>query len=134
MMATVEQRNYAKSFLKKAEEYLASAEDNLTAERHTPAAGDAIHSGISSKDAVVTALTGSTSKGKAHATAAKELKQALGKRPEAATAEKALRDLLSAKGEVEYGVALVTATKAEPLVRRAQTLLELAVQIVRLGR
>jgi HEPN domain-containing protein len=134
MMATVEQRNYAKSFLKKAEEYLASAEDNLTAERHTPAAGDAIRSGISSKDAVVTALTGSTSKGKAHATAAKELKQALGKRPEAATAEKALRDLLSAKGEVEYGVALVTAAKAEPLVRRAQTLLELAVQIVRLGR
>jgi hypothetical protein len=39
MMATVEQRNHAKSFLQKAEEYLASAEDNLTAERHTPAAG-----------------------------------------------------------------------------------------------
>ena len=32
MMATVEQRNHAKSFLKKAEEYLGSAEDNLTAE------------------------------------------------------------------------------------------------------
>ena len=66
MMATVEQRNHAKSFLKKAEEYLASAEDNLTAERHTPAAGDAIHSGISSKDAIVTVLTGSTSKAKDH--------------------------------------------------------------------
>ena len=134
MMATVEQRNHAKSFLKKAEEYLASAEDNLTAERHTPAAGDAIHSGISSKDAIVTVLTGSTSKAKAHVTAAKELKQALGTRPEAATAEKALRELLSAKGDVEYGVALVTAAKAEPLVRRSQTLLELAVQIIRLGR
>ena len=119
MMATVEQRNHAKSFLKKAEEYLASAEDNLTAERHTPAAGDAIHSGISSKD---------------HVTAATDLNQALGKRPEAATAEKALRALLSAKGDVEYGVALVTAAKAEPLVRRSQTLLELAVQIIRLGR
>ena len=81
-MATTEQRNHAKSFLKKAEEYLASAEDNLAAERHTPAAGDAIHAGISSKDAIVTMLTGSTSKGKDHATAAKELKQALGKRPE----------------------------------------------------
>ena len=133
-MATVEQRNHAKSFLKKAEEYLASAEDNLTAERHTPAAGDAIHSGIRSKDAIVTVLTGSTSKAKDHVTAAKELKQALGKRPEAATAEKALRELLSAKGDVEYGVALVTAAKAEPLVRRSQTLLELAVQIIRLGR
>lgn len=133
-MATAEQRNHAKSFLKKAEEYLASAEDNLAAERHTPAAGDAIHSGISSKDAIVTALTGSTSKGKDHTTAAKELSQALGKRLEAATAEKALRELFSAKGDVEYGVALVTAARAEPLVRRARSLVELAVQIVRLGR
>jgi HEPN domain-containing protein len=133
-MATTEQRNHAKSFLKKAEEYFASAEDNLTAERHTPAAGDAIHAGITSKDAIVTKLTGSTSKGKDHATAAKELNRALGKRPEAPTAEKALRELLSAKAEVEYGVALVTAAKAETLVRRARTLLELAVQIVRLGR
>jgi HEPN domain-containing protein len=133
-VATGEQRNYAKSFLKKAEEYIASAEANLTAERHTPAAGDAIHAAISAKDAIVTTLTGSTSKGKDHATAAKELKQALGKRPDAAAAEKALRELLSAKGDVEYGVTLVTATKAESLVRRARILLELAVQIVKLGR
>ena len=133
-MATTEQRNHAKSFLKKAEEYLASAEDNLAAQRHTPAAGDAIHAGISSKDAIVTMLTGSTSKGKDHTTAAKELMQALGKRPEALTAEKALRELLSAKADVEYGVALVTAAKAESLVRRARTLVELAVQILRLGR
>jgi HEPN domain-containing protein len=133
-MATGAQRNYARSFLNKAEEYLASAEDNLTAERHTPAAGDAIHAGISSKDAIVTTLTGSTSKGKDHATATKELKRALGKRPESTTAERALRELLSAKGDVEYGVALVSAAKAESLVRRARTLVELAVQIVRLGR
>ena len=135
-MATAAQRNYAKSFLKKAEENVASAEDNLTAQRHTPAAGDAIHAGISSKDAILTTLTGSTSKGKGkdHATAAKELKQALGKRPESTTAEKALRELLSAKGDVEYGVALVSAAKAESLVRRARSLVELAVQIVKLGR
>jgi uncharacterized protein (UPF0332 family) len=133
-MATAEQRNRAKSFLKKAEEYLASAEDNLAADRHTPAAGDAIHAGISSKDAIVTTLTGSTSKGKDHATAAKELKQALGKRPDAPTAEKTLRELLSAKADVEYGSGLVTAAKAESLIRRARILLELAVQIVRLGR
>jgi len=62
----------------------------------------------------VTVLTGSTSKVKDHATAAKELKQAPGKRPEAATAEKVLRELLSAKGDVQYGVALITAAKAEP--------------------
>jgi hypothetical protein len=133
-MATGEQRNYARSYLKKAEEYLASAEDNLAAERPTPAAGDAIHAGISAKDAIVTALTGQTSKGKDHATAGRELKQALGKRSEAATTEKALRELLSAKSDVEYGVALVPAVKAESLVRRARSLVDLAVQVVRLGR
>lgn len=133
-MATAEQRNHARAFLKKAEEYLGSAEDNLVAARNTPAAGDAIHAGISAKDAIVAALTGTTSKGKDHATAAKELRIALAKRENAATAEKALRELISAKGDTEYGIALVTAAKAEPLVRRARTLVDLAVEIVRLGR
>ena len=133
-MATAEQRNHAKNFLKKAEEYLASAEDNLAAARHTPAAGDAIHAGISAKDAIVTALTGTTSKGKDHATAAKDLKKALGRRATAISADKALRDLLSAKAEVEYGVGLVTVSTARPLVRRARELIALAVEIVRLGR
>jgi HEPN domain-containing protein len=133
-MVAPEHLNHARNFLKKAQEYLDAAEDSLSAGRHTPAAGDAIHAGISAKDAIVTALTGTTSKGKNHATAAGELKQALGQRPNTAAAERALRELLSAKSDVEYGVALVTAAKAEPLVRRARTLVELAIQIVRLGR
>jgi hypothetical protein len=75
MTATAEQRNHAKSFLEKAEESIASAEANLVAERYTPAAGDAIHAGIRAKDAIARVLTGSTSKGKDHATAAKELRR-----------------------------------------------------------
>jgi hypothetical protein len=71
MMATAEQRNHAKSFLEKAEESIASTEANLAAERYTPAAGDAIHAGMRAKDAIVTVLTGSTSKGNDRATAAK---------------------------------------------------------------
>ena len=133
-MATADQRNHSKNFLNKAEEYLASAEDNLAAKRFNPAAGDAVHAGISAKDSIVTVLTGSTSKGKDHAAAAKELRQGLGQRPEAVKAEKALRELLSAKGDVESGVALVTGAKAESLVRRARSLVDLGVQIVRLGR
>jgi len=133
-MANAEQSNHAKAFLTKAEEYLASAEDNLAAKRYTPAAGDAIHAGISAKDAIVTSLTGSTSKRKDHATAAKELRTALAKRDAAATAERALRELIAAKGDVEYGTALISAAKAEPLVRRARSLVELATEIVRLGR
>jgi HEPN domain-containing protein len=133
-MATAEQRNHAKAFLQKAEEYLASAEDNLERSRYTPAAGDAIHAGIGAKDAIVTALTGSTSKGKDHAAASRELKRALATRPRATAAERALRELIAAKGDVEYGTALIGSPKAEPLVRRARTLVELAVEIIRLGR
>lgn len=133
-MATAEQRNHARTFLKKAEEYLASAEANLTAKRFTPAAGDAIHAGISAKDAILTVLTGSTTKSKEHAAAAKELRQALSKRPDAPAAEKALRELIATKGDVEYGTNLVSASRAEPLVGRSRTLVELAVGIVRLGQ
>lgn len=131
-MTRAEHRIHARTFLTKAEEYLASAEDNVVAGRHTPAAGDAIHAGISAKDAMVMALTGETSKGKDHASAAKELRTALGHRDQAASAEKALRELLSATSEVEYGTALITAGKAGPLVRRARVLVELAIEIVRL--
>ena len=75
-MATVEQRIHARAFLKKAEEYLASAEDNLDGRRYTPAAGDAIHAGINAKDAICTVLTGFTSKARDHAAAAKALRTA----------------------------------------------------------
>lgn len=77
-MAGSERHNHARRFLQKAEEYVASAKANLLAGRYTPAAGDAIHAGISAKDAIVTVLTGSTAKGQSHAAAAKELAQALG--------------------------------------------------------
>jgi hypothetical protein len=132
-MTPAESLNYARRYLQKAEEYLASAQDNLDLERATPAAGDAIHAGISAKDAIVTMLTGATSKAKDHAKSAGDLRAALGTRSEAASAEKALRELIAIKGDVEYGTTLITLAKAEPLVRRAETLVGLARQIVRPG-
>lgn len=45
-----------------------------------------------------------------------------------------MRDLLSAKAEIEYGATLMTLGKAEPLVRRARTLVDLAANVVQLGR
>jgi hypothetical protein len=80
---------------------------------------------------LVTALTGATSKAKDHATAVRELRQALGVNADAATAERALRDLISMKGDVEYGTTLITLAKAEPLVRRARMLVDLAAILVR---
>ena len=78
-------------------------------------------------------MTGATRKGKDHTAAAKELGTARGRRADAPAAEKALRELFGAKAGVEYGTALLSATKAEPLVRRARRLVELAIQVVRLG-
>lgn len=127
---TAESLNYARQYLRKARDYLDSAQDNLDLARLTPAAGDAIHAGISSKDAVVTALTGATSKSKDHAKAAGELRQALSGRPDSATAERALRELIAAKGDVEYGTKVPTTVQATSLVRRARTLVELAEEII----
>jgi HEPN domain-containing protein len=130
-VTTADHGNHARRYLHKAQEYLDSAQDNLDLERATPAAGDAIHAGISAKDAIVTALTGATSKAKDHAKAVRELRQALGVHTEAAAAERALRDLVSMKGDVEYGTTLITLAKAEPLVRRARSLVDLAATLVR---
>jgi hypothetical protein len=130
-MTDAQSKNHARTFLQKAQEYLDSAQDNRDLERATPAAGDAIHAGISAKDAIVTALTGTTSKAKDHAAAARELRQALGANADAAVAEKALRELIAAKADVEYGAKLITLAKVDPLLRRAETLVDLATRIVR---
>lgn len=133
-MTTSETRAKARAFLSKAEEYLASAEQDAVAERHTAAASSAIHAGISAKDAIVTALTGQTTKGQSHSTAAKELGTALGQRPEAKNAERALRDLLAVKTDVQYSYTSITAPKAQDYLRRARTLVVLAIHIVRIGQ
>lgn len=50
---------------------------------------------------------------------------------DATTAEKALRELIAAKPDVEYGVKLITLAKVDPPLRRAETLVDLATRIVR---
>lgn len=46
VVTSAESTNYAHRHLTRAEEHLASAQDNLDLEHATPAAGDAIHVGI----------------------------------------------------------------------------------------
>ncbi len=86
-----------------------------------------MQAGISAGDAIVTTLTGANRNVRDHAAAARELRTALGKRAAAGSAENALRELISAKSDVECGTALVTPAKSGPLVRRAWLLVELAV-------
>lgn len=125
-MPSAEVRNSALAFLRKAEEFYAAAKDDFDLERLTPAAGCAIHAGISAKDSIATFLTGTTGRGKDHAVAAQ-----LGTRPEAARAEKALRDLISAKTDVGYTSRSLPTKRVEVLLRRAEDLVELAREIVR---
>jgi hypothetical protein len=122
--------SHARAYLAKAREYLASAETNLAAERFTVAAGDAIHAGICAKDAIVMRLTGRVRKAKDHAAAVAELKNALGRRDVTASAERAIRELIAEKSDVEYGTAGTTATRAKQLVRRARTLVDIATTLV----
>lgn len=133
-MTRAEERNNAKRFLSKAREYLETAQDSFDLERPTAAAGNAIHAGISAKDAIVTIRMGTTSKGRDHSAAVKALGRALAKHPEAANAERALRELVGAKSDVEYGTLLISSAKAESLIRRAPSLVDLAEQIVLLER
>lgn len=133
-MTASEQHILARAFLRKAQEYLDSAEDNLVLERFTVASGDAVHAGICSKDAIVTALAGTTVKSKDHSRAVRELRNVLGGRPIASDAERCLRELVSAKSEVEYGTSLMSGPKSEALVRRARTLVRTAKDIVVLRR
>ena len=46
-------------------------------------------------------------------------------------AQRSIADLISMKGEVEYGSTLITLAKAKPLVRRAMVLVEIAKGLAR---
>jgi hypothetical protein len=132
-MATGEQRNYSKSYLKKAEEYVASAEDNLAAARHTPAAGDAIHAGISSKDAIVPTLTGSARRPRPR-DGCEGTEAGLGEETRSRNGREGTPRV--AFGERRCGVRRRARDGWQGRVtrRRARTLVDLAVHIVRLGR
>ena len=65
--------------------------------------------------------------------AASELRLGLGDRANASPAERSLRELLAAKADVEYGVEVYPEAKAKALLRRADSLVELAAAIVRRG-
>jgi hypothetical protein len=129
MTSNPTRRTQVRAFASKASEYLAVAEDSFAQGRLTAAAGNAIHAGICAKDAIVIALTGATIKSRDHRQSVKDLRQALGNAPAAAECERALRELIGAKSDVEYGVFMITETKAKALLRRATQLVERADQL-----
>ena len=120
----------AEAHLRKAREYLASAEDDLAVDRFNAATSAAVHSGINSKDAICLKLTGRTEKTERHLDASAELRRAgPAGRAVAATAER----LILLKNKAEYQSQDVARSDATKAIEWAQRLLDAARQVVRGG-
>lgn len=68
-------RSEYRAYLKVAQEYLASAQDNLTKNRFIPACGNAVHAVIAAADALTVFSLGRRSTGQSHMDAIHLLKQ-----------------------------------------------------------
>jgi uncharacterized protein YbjQ (UPF0145 family) len=117
----------ARSYLSKAEEYLAAAENELVEERGIAATSLAIHAAINAADAVCGVRLGKRAAGQDHDRAGELLEEA-GR--DGAALGKDLRRLLPMKTKAEYdpdGISLSAASKA---VERAQRCVTVARRVV----
>jgi len=117
----------AEAHLVKAQEFLAAAESEASAERFNAASSNAVLSGINSKDAICLKLTGATGKGGDHRSAVPELERA-GKA--AAPLAPALERLVKLKTRAQYQTTSMAKKDAESAVRWASQLYEAAEGIV----
>jgi uncharacterized protein (UPF0332 family) len=117
----------ARAHLRKAREFLESAELNLDFELYNAATSSAVTSGINAKDAICLALTGTTNKSENHTDAVAELRAAgPATRPLAPT----LGRLLKLKSKSQYQTVDVARSDATKAVGWATTLVEGASGIV----
>lgn len=117
----------ARSYLAKAEEFLAAARDELEAGRGIAATSLAIHAGINAADAVCGARLGKRAAGTDHDQVLALLKDS-GK--DGATVEKDLRRLLPMKTKAEYDPDDVSPSAASKAVERAQRCVTTARRVV----
>jgi hypothetical protein len=120
--ATADQRNHARHSSGRPGSTLASAEDSLAAGRHHPAAGDAIHAGPAPR-----ARDGITARPPRNWPRPRESAPRRRRRPDRSVSS-------SPPSDVEYGVNLVTAKKAELLSGAQAASSKCGVRVVRLGR
>ncbi len=125
-----EHRNEAREHVRHAHDFLDGARTSLAFGHLRAAGSDAVLAGIRAKDAICTALTGSTRKSDDHRRAVKELVEALGEHPETSTAERALADLVKFKTPIQYSTRRIDEPRIAALVRRAESLVALADEIV----
>lgn len=110
------------NYLKKAEEFLSSAQDNLVKEKWNAAGLNAIHAGISSADALLVSLHGIRSASPKHDDILKLL-SSLVKHKALEGNISHLRNLILMKNIVEYDQRLVTRSEAINLSKHSERFL-----------
>ena len=112
-----------KKFLKKAEEFFEMMEQSLMKEKWNAAGLNAIHTGISANDALLTFHFGLRSVSPKHDDAVKLLISMM-KRDDIETKAKHLRRLISVKNLVEYDGRLLSRKEAESIAKHAERFLD----------
>lgn len=110
-------------FLKKADEYCEMMRQSLDRKKWNAAGLNAIHSGISANDAVLTFFFGLRSISPKHDDAVKLLVSMM-KREDTESKAKHLRHLISMKNTVEYDGRLLSRREAESLAKNAERFLD----------
>jgi uncharacterized protein (UPF0332 family) len=121
------------NYLKKAGEFLSSAQDSLIKEKWNAAGLNAIHAGISATDALLVALHGIRSTSPKHDDTLK-LINSLVKHKELEENIGHLRSLISMKSIVEYDQRLITQSEAVSLSKHSERLLAWVKNILPKGR
>lgn len=118
----------AEAHLTKAREFLDASEFEEDGGLYNAAASSAVLSGINSKDAICLKLTGTSAKGKNHATAVSELRNA---GQAGAQVANALGKLLRMKTRAQYQTTPVAQSDARSALRWATQLYKAAEETVR---
>jgi hypothetical protein len=116
-----------RSYLGKAEEFLAAARDSLEAGHSLAATSLAVHAGISACDAICGARTGQRAAGSDHGQAVALLDQA-GR--EGKDAARVLTRLMPLKNQAEYEPKDVPKATAKRAVEQAEKVIMIARQVV----
>lgn len=115
-----------RGYLEKADEFLAAADDELTAGRFIAATSLAIHAAINAADAVTGSRTGRRAAGQDHDEVRALLRES-GK--DGAELEKDLGRLLALKTKTEYEPDDVAASEAKRAVERASRCVAIAKRV-----
>lgn len=124
-------RSEYRSYLKVAQEYLASARDNLEKKRFVPACGDAVHAMIAAGDALTIFFLGVRSASQNHLDAIHLLKQVAPQDEDLRHQITRYQRVLGLKDAAEYGGGKVKEGDAQSAIRDAERFLSFVLDRLR---